>query len=336
VAAAGATVLVAPGTYPNQEISEDPAKLTGASVVFEPAGGAVTINGTLDFGQDQYGRKGPKGVTVRNMNVTYLRSWEGSERLLWENIDSVHFDMNAKNSTVRGGDYGPCQAPRDDPSCLSRISGTSSNVLVENASFHNVTSTDLANYHVDGMAIFGGENVTIRGNKFYANMITNIRVQNCCGNLQIKNLLIEDNWFAAPLQGDNVSTNANGIDIDNAIPGLKIRFNSFAEGGYPQIATAQPDAQLTGNLLTHVSCVTGVTYSYNVFKPWSEFQGQSPCSSTDKKVTSLGYASGGFRLATSSPAIDYVPMSIGCPAKDLDGTARPLGPGCDAGASELR
>jgi chitodextrinase len=334
-AAPGATVLVAAGTYPGQEIDDDPAKpLGGAPVVFAPAAGSVTVNGTLNFGQDQFDRKGPKGVTIRNMSVTYLRAWPGSEGLLWENIDSVHFDLDAKDSTIRGGDYGPCQAPRDDPSCLSRIFGSSSNVLVENSSFHNVTSTDLANYHVDGMAIFGGENITLRSNTFYANMITNIRVQNCCGNVPIRNLVIENNWFALPLQGDGVSTNANGIDVDSTVPGLKLRFNSFAEGSYPQITGAQSDAQMTGNLLTHVSCVAGVAYSYNVFKPWSAVQGQSACSSTDKKVSSLGYSSGGFAIASTSPAIDSVPTSVGCPARDLVGTARPLGLGCDAGASE--
>jgi hypothetical protein len=155
-------------------------------------------------------------------------------------------------------------------------------VLVEDASFHNVTSTDLANYHVDGFAVFGGENVTLRSNKFYGNMITNIRVQNCCGNTPIRNLVIENNWFAASLQGDGVSTNANGLDIDSSIPGLQIRFNSFAEGGYPQITGAQSDARLTGKLLTQVSCLSGVTYAYNVFKPWSDVQGQNACSSTDK------------------------------------------------------
>ena len=55
------------------------------------------------------------------------------------------------------------------------------------------------------MAIFGGRNITIRGTKFYGNMITNIRVQNCCGNTPVGNLTVENNWFGPPLQGDGVS-----------------------------------------------------------------------------------------------------------------------------------
>jgi chitodextrinase len=335
-AAPGATVLVMAGTYPGQEISDDPAKQSGAPVVFQPSGGAVTVNGTLDFGQDQFNRLGPKGVTIKDMTITYLHAWAGSERLTWENIDAVHFDMDAVDSVVRGGDYGPCQAPRDDPSCLSRVLGNARNVLVENASFHDITSTDLGNFHVDGFAVFGGANVTLRNNKFYGNMITNIRVQNCCGNTPISNLVIENNWFAPPLQGDGVSINANGIDIDNNVPGLKIRFNSFAEGGYPQITASQSDAELTGNLFTNATCASGARYSYNVFKPWSETQGQGACGSTDKKVSTLGYASGGYALASDSPAIDAVPSSVGCPQQDLQGTSRPLGAACDAGATEVR
>ena len=333
-ASAGATVVVGAGTYPGQEIDEDPSKpASGAPVVFEPSG-PVVVDGTLDFGQDQFDRAGPKGVTIRNMKITYLHAWPGSDRLTWENIDAVHFDLDATNSTIRGGDFGPCQAPRDDPSCLSRVLGSSRNVLIENSSFHDITSTDLGRYHVDGMAVFGGENITLRSNRFYANMITNIRVQNCCGNLPIRNLVLENNTFARPLQGDGVSTNANGIDIDSSVPGLKIRFNSFAEGSYPQILAAQTDAQLTANLLTHVSCVSGVSYAYNVFKPWSEVQGQTGCSPTDRKTSSLGYSSGSFTLVAGATAVDYVPTTVGCPGVDLAGTARPTGSGCDAGAYE--
>ena len=337
-AASGATVFVGGGTYPGQEIDNDPAKpLDGAPVVFQPSGGGVTVAGTINFGQEQFDRLGPKGVTVRDMKVTYLRAWPGSERLLWENVDVVHWDMVAVNSTVRNVDAGPCQAPRDDPSCLSRIFGASRDVTVEDSSFHNVTSTDLANYHVDGMAVFGGENITIRRSKFYANMITNIRVQNCCGNLPIKNLVLENNWFAPSLQGDGVSTNANGVDIDSNVPGLRLRFNSFAEGSYPQLA-AQADAQLTGNLYTNVSCQAGVTYDYNVVIPWSENTGQTPCG-TDKKTSSFGYVSASgldYHLTAGSPAIDYVPVGS-CPALDIDRTARSEGVAagaCDAGGDE--
>ena len=339
VAASGSTVRVAAGTYSSQEIDEDSAKLSGAPVVFEPSGGTVTVAGTLDFGQAQYDRRGPKGVTIRNMNVTYLRSWFASSGLLWENIVGKHFDIfDSTNVTVRGGNYGPCQAPRDDASCVSRIDGD--NILVENTVIREVTSTDLVNYHVDGMFVRDGTGIIIRNTKFYGNMITNIRIQNCCGGT-IRNLVLENNGFGAPLDGDGVSIRGDGIDVDSPIPGLIVRFNSFAEKTGIQSTATQTDAKFTGNLYMNQQCGVGITYSYNVFIPFSPYTGQSPCGSTDKKVTSLGYASNtagaGFdyriSLATAE-GVDYIPTSFGCPGWDFEGTSRPQGGACDAGADE--
>ena len=337
-AAPGATVLVGAGTYPGQEISLDTSKTSAAPVVFEPAGGAVTVNGTFDFGQEQFDRLGPKGVTVRNMKVTYLRSWRGSDNLTWENIDAVHFDIfDSTNVVVRGGDYGPCQAPRDDLSCVSRIAGTSRNVVVEGASIHDVTSTDLVRYHVDGMFIRGGSNIVVRNSKFWGNMITNIRVQEqpCCVNA---NIVIENNWFNAPLQGDGVTPRSDAINIDNpVVGGVTVQFNSFAENAGPLVVAP---AVVKGNLMQNFGCVAGVSYSYNVFVPFSPYTGLTPCGATDKKVTTFGYASnaaGGsfdYRIAGAGTGVDFVPTATACPPADFEGTPRPQGGACDAGADE--
>ena len=129
------------------------------------------------------------------MAIRYIRAWARSRDLLWQHINGAHFDVfDATDVVIRGGDYGPCQAPRDDPSCVSRIAGRAARVTVDGVTMHDVTSTDLANYHVDGMFIRGGTDIVIRNSKFWGNMITNIRVQDqaCCKN---GNLLIENNWF---------------------------------------------------------------------------------------------------------------------------------------------
>jgi hypothetical protein len=162
-------------------------------------------------------------------------------------------------------------------------------------------------------------------------MITNIRVQTCCGNPQISNLLIEGNSFAAAVSGQG-GKNANAIDIDTTVPGLKIRFNSFEQGTYIQnTAPSNSGAEYTGNLYSHVSCLPGVTYASNVFVPWSDTQGQSGCSSTDTKVASLGYSV--FPdVAVGAPGIDRGGTS--CMTVDLLGNRRPQGQACDAGAVE--
>lgn len=338
-AAPGANVFVAAGTYGSQEIGLDATKpSSGAPIVFQPSAGTVTVNGNIDFGQDQFDRLGPENVTVRSMNVKYMRSWRGSQNLRWENIDGMHFDvLDSANVTISGGDFGPCQAPRDDLSCVSRIAGTSSNVVVENTSIHDVTSTDLVNYHVDGMFIRGGSNIVIRNSKFWGNMITNIRVQEqpCCANT---NLLIENNWFNVPLQGDGVSARSDAINVDTPVRGnLTIQFNSFAESAGPQVVGP---ALVKGNLMQNATCAPGVTYAYNMFIPFSAFTGQSPCGPTDKKVASFGYAAPvpgadfDYRLGVVTAGVDAVPVSSGCPSMDFEGTARPQGSACDAGADE--
>ena len=310
--------------------------MSATPIVFQPLNGAVAVNGTIDFGQDQFNRLGPRGVTVRNMSVTYLRVWAGSEDLLFENIDGAHFDINGKNVTVRGGGFGPCQAPRDDLACLSRIAGDSRNVLIEGTRIHGVTSTDLGRYHVDGMAIFGGQNITIRGTKFYGNMITNIRVQNCCGNTPIQNLTLENNWFGPPLQGDGVSIRGDGIDIDNPVPGLLIRNNSFAEGTGPQFLGnyAGSGARFVGNLFANGPCISGIEYSYNVFTLFSPYVGATACGSADKKVSSFGYVDPArldFHIAGTSPAVG-AGSPTNCPTNDIDLEARASR--CDAGADQ--
>jgi len=320
-AAPGETITVPAGTYPSETVSGTKT----APVTFVMAG-PVAVNGTL--------RVEAHNVTFEGgtqMKVTYLLVFGGTN-VVASGIDGTHFDIFDTNGPVviSGGDWGPCQAPRDDPSCLSRI-GSGSNVTIEGNSFHNITSTDLANFHVDGMAVFGGANNVVRRNRYFGNMITNIRVQNCCGNPAISNLTIEGNSFQAAVNGQG-GKNANGIDIDSTVPGLKIRFNSFEQGTYIQnTAPSNSGAQYTGNLYSHVSCLPGVTYAYNVFVPWSDTQGQSGCSATDTKVASLGYAL--FPgLVAGAPGIDR--GGVSCSGLDLDGNARPQGAACDAGAVE--
>jgi chitodextrinase len=337
-AAPGTTVLVAAGTYPSQEISRDPAKTSGAPVVFQPAGSEVNVNGTLDFGQDQFDRLGPVNVTIRNMKVQYLRSWAGSSGLVWENVDGMHFDVfDSKDVQVLGGDFGPCQAPRDDPACVNRIAGTSSNVIVDGANIHDITSTDLVAYHVDGMFIRGGSNIVVRNSRFWGNMITNIRVQkqDCCDNV---NVLFENNWFNAPLQGDGVSPRSDAINVDTpVVGGITVQFNSFAENAGPQVVAP---ALVKANLMQNSSCAPGVVYAYNLFVPFSPFTGQAPCGATDRKVLTFGYMlsslTGGFdfQLGPTSAAVDAVPTAAGCPLTDAKGTPRPRGGACDAGADE--
>ena len=273
-------------------------------------------------------RTGPKNVSIRDVQTRIIRSWPGSANLVWQNIDARIFSvLDSTNVSIVGGDYGPCQAPRDG-NCVSLVAGTSSNVTIEGVYIHDISSTDLTNYHVVGLFIRGGNNVTIRRSKFRGNMITNIRFQNqpCCSN---QTILVENNWFAAPLQGDGVSPRSDAIDVDDPVSNLLIRNNSFAQNAGPLVLAGS--ARIVGNLMQNLGCVGGVTYAYNLFIPFSQSNGQTACGPTDKKVTMFGYtdpAGFDYHLAAGSPALGAGAPGD-CPTTDIDGQSRSSP--CDAG-----
>jgi len=327
--------MVAGGSYAQQVIANDPTKGAGGRVTFQPAAGASVSVSLIDFGQDQLDLKGPRGVVVKDMAVTYLRAWAGSNDLVWQNVRGRPFDIfNGTNISVLGGSYGPCQAPRDDPACVSRIAGANANILVSGVSIYGITSTDLVNYHVDGLFIRGGNGIVVRNSKFWGNMIVDIRIQNqpCCSN---QNITLENNWFDAPLQGDGVSRRFDAVDVDDPVPGLLIRNNSFAQDAGLQLIGSYSNARVVGNVLRgNGGCASGVAYSYNVYIPFSDFTGQAPCSSTEKKVTSFGYVNAGgfdFHLGAGSLAIGAGNPGD-CASTDIDGQTR--SGRCDAGADQ--
>jgi hypothetical protein len=329
----GAVVELAAGSYPYQQIARDPSKTSPANVVFRPAPGASVSVDMIDFGQEQLGVPAPANIVVRDIHVGYLRAWAGTDHLIWQNISGKHFDMfGVTNVRVLGGDFGPCQAPRDDDACVPRIAG-SANILLDGVTIHDMTSTDLVNHHVDGLFIRGATNVVIRDSKFRGNMITNIRIQpqDCCANASIT---LENNWFAPALQGEGSATRADGVDVDQPFPGLLFRNNSFATGTGPQLLGTYSDARLVGNLMMNAQCAPGVTYAYNVVIPFSAYSGQTPCGRSDKVVASFGYLNeGGFdyHIGPSSPAIGSGDPS-NCPGTDIDRQARTGA--CDAGADQ--
>jgi hypothetical protein len=332
---AGGIVEVGAGTYGYQRLARDRSKTSGKGVVFEPASSGVVRVSTLDFGQDQFGLAGPHHVTVRKMVIDYLRAWAGSADIRWLDIRGKHFDVfDARDVIVRGGDFGPCQAPGDDESCVSRIAGRANGVTVDGVSVHEVTSTDLANYHVDGMFIRGGKNIVIRNSKFWGNMITNIRIQDqeCCTN---SNLLIENNWFAPSLQGDGISTRFDAIDVDTDVPGLVVRNNSFAASGL-QLTGSFSRARVVGNLLGKSDCTRGVTYTRNLFAAPSHSNRLRPCGITNRQVRGFGYVDAGrldLRLRPDSPALAAGDPGD-CAATDIERRPRLRGLKCDAGAYE--
>ena len=341
VAVSGQTIEIGSGNYPYQRLTYDAGK-TSAHVVFKPAPGASVNVAQIDFGQAQLTIPAAQHVTVRDMAVGYLRAWDGTADVEWRNIAGRTFEIlsnsgspypPSSNVSVIGGTFGPCQAPRDE-GCTTKLIGN--NLLVDGATIFGSTSSDLANYHADGMFIRGCRGCTVRRTKFRGNMVTHVRIQDCCGLQASQNVTLENNWFSAPLDRDGSSPRGDAIDVDNPIQNLLIRNNSFAENTGVIFGNGNfSGTRLVGNLMMNFPCVAGVSYSYNLFIPLNPTGwGVTACGSTDRKVTSFGYVSGGgfdYHLAAGSPA-SGAGSPGDCPANDIDGQGRPNP--CSAGSDE--
>jgi hypothetical protein len=340
-AASGGVVQIAGGTYPGQIITEDPSK-TGAPVTFEPAAGAlVTVSGMLDVGQDQFLLKAPRNIVLRNLRATNeIRIWSGASGITVENADANNFlIVDASDITIRGGDFGPCVAG-PGVSCVSKIAGPlARNIVVEDALFHDISSSNPDLFHIECMFLRSGTNVTIRRNKFRNCEVFDIFLQAQPEVQKFSSISIENNWFDAPLTGDGRRrTTALSFSGPATFENLTVRYNSFASnaGILFDAENVLVNARVVANTLQYGKCSTnaGLTFAYNVFVPFSAFTGQTPCGKTDKKVASFGYVDPGgfdFHLAPGSPALGAgVPGE--CPSNDIDGQARSSP--CDAGSDE--
>jgi hypothetical protein len=337
-AAPGAVIEVAAGSYPYQRLSS--LGKDQPRVVFRPAAGAAVTVDYLDIGQSRFSARPPSHVEIQGMTFAGgWAVWDGADDIVLRNVFAPTFQViGGSNILVLGGGYGPCQAP----ACGGAMRLSGSNVLVDSAAIHDITSTNLVTDHVDGMFIRGCQGCVVKNSKFYGNMIDDIRIQNCCpgSDPPNQNITIENNWFAAPLQGDGVTTRADAINVDTATPGLVIRNNSFVNSGALFTnADAGAGATIVNNLMTNFTCVSGVTYSHNVYRPAGNGYGAKPCSPTDKQAGSFGYqdvAAFDLHLDYRSPALAYGDRG-NCPQKDIDGRARIVDVvGCDVGADQRR
>jgi Right handed beta helix region len=292
-AAPGATINVPAGTHPGSVIQRDPDKPAGSAPVRFVFADGARVDGALNI-------SGPDGLILDNPDVKYLQILAGSSRITVNGFRGESWDIfGASDVAIVGGDIGPCVAEAGK-ACVPRIAGAQ-RVTVDRHEFHNITSSNQALYHTDGLAIFGSQDVTIKRSRFWGNPVTNIRAQNCCGNPPLKNLLIEGNWFGV----DSPSNRDGGIEIDNPMPGLVIRNNSFDEATGIQMEGnwTGAGARVVGNLYRSAGCYPGVSYEANYFIPFSQYTGQTACG-TNRKVTTFGYrdqAASDFRLTAASP-----------------------------------
>jgi chitodextrinase len=338
LAAPGAVVSVAAGSYPAQTIARDPSKTSSSEVVFA-ASGSVTLAG-FTSGDSAKTETGAKHFELRGFRVNgYVALNWGTEDVTLSDVDAPGFDLTSvKDVRVIGGDYGPMV---DGVSHINAcgISGCypSQDVLIDGASFHDYTIT-YAEKHSECLMIWPGKRVTIRNSSF----------RNCTDfDVLVKpyntalvglpgDIVMENNVFDEPIIGDGCFCTRGGNAIGITQGGgeswgnVNIRYNS-ALGGI-RVDPAITNATVKGNVGRKdqaSSCQSNVSFSYNV---WSG----TSCSSTDRvqALTTLFVGAFDLRLQAGGAAVnagdpkDY-------PATDRVGTVRPLGGAPDAGAYEL-
>jgi hypothetical protein len=373
VASPGQVVEVREGTYPSQTIRAVAARV-GPNVVFRPAAGARVILGGLRFGAGADPASGPDYITVRGMETSYKSSepgagnqrgifvGPGSSFIRLESMDAGSVDTwFADQVVVKGGDYGPCHAVWGSSNvCGNSNLDVSTNVTIDGARFHDYRFDETcftvagADCHWECMYVNAGENITIKNSRFYRCAIFDIFSTISgpdAGRMGHKNLTIENNWFAAPWTESHSGgspSRPTAVALrwcENSSFGYRnvlVRFNSFQRNTTlmldPNPECVFDNVRVIGNLMMWDGCQSSWTFAYNV---WSTAWRTGSCSSTDVILgDSFPYANGGsgaemdYHLVGASVADDLIPVSVGCPATDIDGEERPVSGGCDAGADQ--
>ena len=210
-ASAGQAVQMLAGSYPGQTIP-GASKAGSAHVLFAPAPGAsVTVTGTIYvFGSH---------VTIEGMNVQDVTSGNYDQTpgrpnptdVALLNLTGRNFEIDsATNVTVEGGSWGPasaCGGPYggNNNSIRQTIPAvTPENILINDTIIHDVQSYDLIECHIEGLAIFAGNHVTVSNSKFYGNSIYDVFMQANSGG-KPNNVTIAKNWMANAV--DNSAAN---------------------------------------------------------------------------------------------------------------------------------
>ena len=323
-AAAGETVAVAEGRYAAQTIAPDADKAAGAPVVLAAAPGAeVAVAGPLTISTSNVTVKGVSAtdVTVRPLDVA---NPPPVSNVVLQDVDGRNFNIfSATDVKVLGGDWGPATA------CGGAYGGSNNsirkltdvnpaNILIDGATIHDVQSYDLNACHIEGLAIFAGQNVTVRRSRFYGNSIYNVFLQANSG--PISGVTLENNWFAEPV-GTNGQRNGSAVGFSALTAGFTVRNNSFNgvlsldDNG---LNPAFSNVVVSGNIgeLPGGACnLRGIAWSYNVWRG-------SKCAATDVNLAgaALPYVSRAMTAAldyhlAGGPAVDLLPASAPAPGR---------------------
>jgi hypothetical protein len=312
---AGGTVQMLAGSYPAQTVSG--SEKGTAHVVFTPAPGAsVKVTGTVYVFGSHVTIEGitTQDVTVGNYDQTPGRANPTDVLLLGLTGRNFQID-SAKNVTVEGGSWGPssaCGGPYGGNNNSIRQTMPSvapENIVINKTVIHDVQSYNLIECHIEGLAIFAGNHVTVSNSKFYGNSIYDVFIQSNSGGSP-KNISIAKNWMAEAV--DNSGANGHAAGYHNGIAfGSEISSNLTLMGNhFNGVVNINDDGSISSYTNTELSenfglmpysgypCGTvlkGVVWTKNVWQ-------NDKCGSSD---VNLAGAALPYSKATNDSSLNY-------------------------------
>ena len=335
----GGTVELAPGTYPDEQVTTKAAKPSGSAPVTirGEAGGVASIPGSLAF-------LGVRDVVVQHIQLGQLailpstRSTLSSGTVYSSDIELDHVRLknfylrSASDITLQDSDIGHY-------SYLEGLGSStigaydrmppSTGIVLDHLSFAGIRR-DSSPSHAECLFLQAVVGIVIRDSRFAGCPIMAIFSQ-AVGTpaLNPQHVTIENNVLGHPGEGGSSSIY---VDYRGGTPPTNwlIRFNSFGGGLRFADGSSFPGIVVDSNVGENASgyCGAGVTYKHNV---WSEVT----CGATDR-IGAEGYVDANaldFRLRPCSAAID-AGNPVSYPARDIAGHERPIGRAPDAGAWE--
>jgi hypothetical protein len=227
-AAPGETVQMLAGSYPGQTLNGQSSKTSGSHVVFMPAAGAdVTVTGTIYVLASHLTIEGiaVQDVTIGNYDQT--PGWPNPTDVTLLDLIGRNFEIDsATHITVEGGSWGPasaCGGPYGggNNSIRQPISSQApEDIVINDTIIHEVQSYNLVGCHIEGLAIFAGNHVTVSNSKFYGNSVYDVFMQaNSGGNPD--NITLAHNWFAEAVDDSGANGRAvgsgNGVAVGNEL-----------------------------------------------------------------------------------------------------------------------
>jgi hypothetical protein len=319
VAASGAVVSVAAGSYSNQP------DLDLARAVTFRASGTVSLSGThpslwetgsgftldgFSFPNGFYIRPGAHDITVSHFTTLDAYIMSASD-IVWADGQIRGQNNNDGGQIKSSGEGGTIP----------------SNITLSNVSVHDVTRTD-GSSHTDCLQVGAVNGMLVERSRFYSCATQGLFFDPIFGTDSIRNVTVRNSFFGTVPQG---SRNL----VFGAIAGpVTVAYNSFGSANVGG-GTASNNISFVGNIGGISSCSawgSGVSFAYDQWKGAS-------CSNSDRSVNPsqlsfVSEAGNDLHIGSSSSALGAVPVAS-CAAADgvdIDDSARPSAVPCDAGA----